>query len=769
VAILAVAGAISVSSPIESASAVTGSDFDPGNIITDANFHDTTSMTASQVQSFLNSQVSSCSPGYTCLKSFTQATYNKPATTQCAAYLGSANESAATIIVRASQACGLNPQVMLVTLQKEQALVTSRSPSAWALSHATGYGCPDTAACNPNFSGFFDQVYGAAAQFSYYDKHPTSYRYQAHKVNNIQLNPNAGCGTQAVYIQNQATADLYIYTPYVPNTAALSNLYGLGDACSAYGNRNFWRIYSDWFGNPAGPKLLNGSVDSAQGVLGGIQLTGWAVDPYAPNSTYVWVNVDGTGGPIAAKEPLSWLAGMYPGLGINHGYDAVVPAAPGKHSVCVLQLSGTVLACKTVVVPAPGNAAGHVDSVTSSVGTISLSGWSLDRTAPNRGYLWVNVDGAGRSYPVDKIISSTISTYPNSGTTTGFAVNIPATYGRHQVCAYGVGSVLLSCEMVSVPYAEDGQFQSVTGVLGGATIAGWSLNQLTPGTSTYVWVTVDGKGSAQRANLASPAAATAAYPGAAFGTNHGFGATISASPGTHSICVWGTSENRSYGCKSVVVPNNEIGNVDSVTTDFSKITVTGWSLDQRTSASTYVWVSVDGSGSAAAANKPLNWIDALYHRGANHGFSATVSATPGTHKVCVQGTSENVPYGCTTATVPSPVTGSFDSATGAAAVVGAPATTTSPAISATPEGIQVKGWAVNRFATTGMYVWIDVDGTGTAIKADKFLNWINGLYPGVGNNHGFDSLIPASQGTHKVCAYVTQDSVSLGCKTVTVP
>jgi len=51
-------------------------------------------------------------------------------------------------------------------------------------------------------------------------------------------------------LQNQATAGLYNYTPYQPNQAALNNLYGSGDACSAYGNRNFWRIYIDWFGSP---------------------------------------------------------------------------------------------------------------------------------------------------------------------------------------------------------------------------------------------------------------------------------------------------------------------------------------------------------------------------------------------------------------------------------------------------------------------------------------------------------------------------------------
>ena len=52
-----------------------------------------------------------------------------------------------------------------------------------------------------------------------------------------------------VYIQNQATAGLYNYTPYRPNQAALDAGYGTGDSCSAYGNRNFWLYFTDWFGS----------------------------------------------------------------------------------------------------------------------------------------------------------------------------------------------------------------------------------------------------------------------------------------------------------------------------------------------------------------------------------------------------------------------------------------------------------------------------------------------------------------------------------------
>ncbi len=147
-------------------------------------------------------------------------------------------------------------------LQKEQGLITSTAPSDWNYSAATGQGCPDTAPCDPATQGFFYQVYYGARQFEVYRLNPTWWGYQSGRWNNILYNPNGGCGTQRVYIENQATAGLYIYTPYVPNQAALNNLYGTGDGCSAYGNRNFWRTFVDWFGSTRyTPKLPQYGVD----------------------------------------------------------------------------------------------------------------------------------------------------------------------------------------------------------------------------------------------------------------------------------------------------------------------------------------------------------------------------------------------------------------------------------------------------------------------------------------------------------------------------
>jgi hypothetical protein len=240
--------------------AASGADFDPGDIISDGVFYDSSTMTGAQVQSFLSARVSTCRSGYTCLKDYRQNTSAQPARSEgCAAMGGTTNESAASIIARVAKACGINPRVLIVLLEKEQGLVSDTWPVARQYRSATGYGCPDTADCDANYYGFFNQVYHAAWQFKKYRARPDR-AYAAGRWNTIQWHPNAACGSSSVYIRNQATAGLYLYTPYRPNAAALANLYGTGDGCSSYGNRNFWRIFTDWFSSTHGtePVIIKG-------------------------------------------------------------------------------------------------------------------------------------------------------------------------------------------------------------------------------------------------------------------------------------------------------------------------------------------------------------------------------------------------------------------------------------------------------------------------------------------------------------------------------
>lgn len=234
--------------------------FDPGNIIDDSVFAAKDTMSAADIQAFLNGKVTRCQSGYTCLKDYGQATTNRPADAMCRSpYTGRGWESAASIIYNVAQACGINPRVILVTLQKEQGLVTHTWPSDWRYTIAMGQGCPDTAACDTRYYGFFNQVYGAAWQLRRYANPPGTSQYftwyAPGKTWNVRFHPNASCGSTPVHIQNQATASLYYYTPYQPNRAALSAGFGTGDSCSSYGNRNFYNYFTDWFGSTRGADL----------------------------------------------------------------------------------------------------------------------------------------------------------------------------------------------------------------------------------------------------------------------------------------------------------------------------------------------------------------------------------------------------------------------------------------------------------------------------------------------------------------------------------
>ncbi|WP_157127211.1 hypothetical protein [Cnuibacter physcomitrellae] len=756
ISVVIAAAGLAVVMPIaaEPASAANAADFDPGNIISDENFFNGDAMSAQAVQSFLNGQVSSCRSGYTCLKDYSQSTWTRPADAMCGQYTGAGNESSATIIYKVGKACGVSQAVLIVLLEKEQSLITDTWPSARQYQAATGFACPDTAPCDAEYSGFYNQVYKAAWQYKRYTNPAGTSAFftwfPVGRTSNILYNPNAACGSGPVLIKNKATAGLYYYTPYQPNATAMSNVYGgQTDGCSSYGNRNFWRLYTDWFGDPRSSNNKYGSYDNAYPVAGGVQVTGWAVDSATDATQTLNVSIDGNlAATITADYRLDWISAMFPGKSANHGFTSILGASPGRHTVCVVKQGGIDLGCKVVTVPSNARAAGYLDVAEGTPRGIHISGWAVNKTSSAPVYLWVSVkDGAGGPQPVNIDLPWTGQAYPGTGTTHGFDLTIPADPGIREVCVYGVDSILLACKVVTVPPYEAGKVESATGIVGGITVKGYSLDQR-KSESTYVWITVDGNGGPYAANQPSDTAA-AAYPG--LGKNHGFSATLPASPGDHRVCVIGTSLQTDYGCQTVTVPHNEIGSFDTVTATMGTVTVSGWSMDRTSTKSTYVWVFIDGVGGPLAANQPLNWIDGMFGKGANHGFSGSFRASAGTHQVCIVGTQENVSYGCKTVDVPTSGAASLDSVT------------------TSDRKITLSGWAVDRLSTATTYVWVTVDGVGGPYAANRPLDWINNYFPGVGPNHGFLIDIPATVGNHTVCVRATHDGQDLGCRTVNVP
>ncbi len=243
--------------------------FSAGHIMSDAVMSDETSMSEAQIKSFLLNKVSSCTskgpfsngsyyydkltkPGDGTAYTFNSQGHKyiwkiKNGHFICMAEQTFGGESAARIIYQAARDYDINPRVLIVLLQKEQGLITDSFPNNHQYLAATGYDCPDNGnGCNNQNAGFKKQVRKAAALFREvlsggWSNYPVGTNY-------VQYNPNASCGGSNVNIKNRATSALYRYTPYQPNQAALNAGYGTAP-CGAYGNRNFYNYFTDWFGS----------------------------------------------------------------------------------------------------------------------------------------------------------------------------------------------------------------------------------------------------------------------------------------------------------------------------------------------------------------------------------------------------------------------------------------------------------------------------------------------------------------------------------------
>lgn len=289
---LAIIGAGLAIREASTSNAVSGSDWKAGNIVSDLEFTNANSMSASDIQAFLNSQVANCDtngtqpatekgrsdithaqyaasrgwpgPPYVCLKDFYEVPKETPGNfipaNNFSGSIPNGAVSAAQIIYNAARKYNISPKALIVKIATESAgpLTSDNWPMQSQYTYAMGSHCPDSGPggspnCDRNYAGFSMQMDSAGALLRYYldNMQQSWWSYKKpFQTNSILWNiQESNCGASNVFIESRATAALYTYTPYQPNQAALNNLYGTGDGCSAYGNRNFWRVWSDLFGS----------------------------------------------------------------------------------------------------------------------------------------------------------------------------------------------------------------------------------------------------------------------------------------------------------------------------------------------------------------------------------------------------------------------------------------------------------------------------------------------------------------------------------------
>jgi len=178
-------------------------------IITDYNMRASYSMSEAEIQSFLNAR-----PGV--LKSLTTTDH-----------VGT-KMKASKIIYNATQNFNISPRVLLTMLQKEQSLLTRTTLTKTTLTRAVGAGCKDEK--TNLYPGFGKQMWYACWLLSNYGEvtgvKPTTY------VALWTTGTVVKCYTGNVTPENVATFKLYTYNP------------------SFEGNKNFWSIYNNYFGDP---------------------------------------------------------------------------------------------------------------------------------------------------------------------------------------------------------------------------------------------------------------------------------------------------------------------------------------------------------------------------------------------------------------------------------------------------------------------------------------------------------------------------------------
>jgi len=183
-------------------------EFNPNNIISDAELQDYDSLGRAEIRSFLRNK-------------------NSALTDLIIEDFAGKNRYASEIIYQAAQNYQINPKYLLVKLQKEQSLINSSQPTQRQLDWATGYGvcdsCDTTDPALEKNKGFGKQVdYAAGIMRWYYENiNSTGWIKKPNVTYTIDSTP--------ITPVNEATAFLYTYTPHLQ------------------GNANFARLWSNWF------------------------------------------------------------------------------------------------------------------------------------------------------------------------------------------------------------------------------------------------------------------------------------------------------------------------------------------------------------------------------------------------------------------------------------------------------------------------------------------------------------------------------------------
>lgn len=143
------------------------------------------------------------------------------------------------IIIDAAKYYRINPQVLVVTIQKEQSAITDTSLSDYQKNWMMGYGvCDSCSTEDPSvrkYKGAWKQINHAARRLREFMDNPGGFGIEAGTKKEID--------GKKIRLKNAATGALYTYTPHL------------------HGNENFYLLWQQWFAKA----LLEGTIVKEEG------------------------------------------------------------------------------------------------------------------------------------------------------------------------------------------------------------------------------------------------------------------------------------------------------------------------------------------------------------------------------------------------------------------------------------------------------------------------------------------------------------------------
>jgi hypothetical protein len=302
-----------------------------------------------------------------------------------------------------------------------------------------------------------------------------------------------------------------------------------------------------------------------------------------------------------------------------------------------------------------------------------------------------------------------------------------------------------------------GNFEMAVRVPGQIAVQGWAIDPDTAN-SIPVHVYVDGRWAGQATANANRPDVGQAY--GKYGSAHGFSKFVPVNNGPHSVCVYAInagngSANPRLGC--TYVQNTPWGNLEQATPTPMGTVVSGWAVGRDTTNPIDVHLYFNGGWlKAATAGGHRPDVGAAYPGySSGHGFAVGVPNHTGVlcaYAIAKNG-GQNAPIGC--ALVNTNPVGNFDAA------------------ARQPNGVRVRGWALERDVTSAVPVHVYVDNRPVAsIPANVQRGDLAAALNAGNSNRAFDAVVPVAGGWHYVCAYAINRASGntnplLGCRLVT--